>query len=306
MHMRHAVFFVLAIIAALIPAKAEHLVVSAASLRQAIANAPAGAEIYIAEGRYDLTDVKLPREVVLIGRGEVTFFSSKPVEKGILNPLPGAALRVENIRFEGAVSPDLNGAGIRHDGKDLIVYNCVFDGNENGILSTGSERGKILIAGSSFLNNGHGDGYSHGIYVVQAALLEISESRFTGTKIGHHVKSLAAITRITGSHFDDADGGASYTLDVSGGGDVTMADNVIIQTASSDNPAIINYDLSRGGDAVALRITGNHIINRHRHGVLLRNDTKLEPEIHDNEIVNEAGGRLALPKTMDAPHPLKP
>lgn len=265
---------------------------SAADLKRAVARAEPGATIEIAQGRYDLTDLKLPRDVTLVGRGEVVFFSSQPVAKGILNPLPGASLYVENITFRGAASPDENGAGVRHDGDDLTVVNCAFEDNENGILSTGSERGRIRIRGSSFLRNGFGDGYSHGIYVVRAASLDISDSTFTDTRIGHHVKSLADRTRVTGSTLDDGDGRTSYSIDVSGGGDVFIDGNVIIQSADGDNSAIINYDLTRGGEAAGLTITNNRIRNRHRNGRFLRNETDVKPTLSDNEIVNEAGGRM--------------
>ncbi|MEZ5980890.1 MAG: hypothetical protein R3C54_01115 [Parvularculaceae bacterium] len=37
--------------------------------------------------------------------------------------------------------------------------------------------------------------------------LEVYGSRFVGTKIGHHVKSLAETTIVKGNHFDDAGAG---------------------------------------------------------------------------------------------------
>lgn len=276
------------------PAIAQKLVSGAPALKHAVAMAARGETIVIAAGRYEIGDLKIPRDLNLTGRGKVIFFSSKPVAKGLLNPLPGASIRIENIAFSGAVSPDENGAGIRHDGDNLTIVNCIFEGNENGILATGSKDARIRIRGSSFLRNGFGDGYSHGIYVVRAAALEISDSKFSGTKIGHHVKSLAARTRLTNSIFDDADGRTSYAVDASKGGDVLIADNVIIQAADADNSTIINYDLSRGGKSVSLAILNNRITNRHRNGQLLRNDTELAPVMSGNEITNEGRGRLTL------------
>ncbi len=276
------------------PALAENPVTSAPALKSAIVKAKRGETISIGPGRYDLADLKISRDLKLIGQGEVVFFSSRPVEKGVLNPLPGASLHAENIIFSGAASPDENGAGIRHDGDNLTVVNCIFQDNENGILATGAEDGRIRIRGATFLHNGFGDGYSHGIYVVRAAVLDISDTRFIGTKIGHHVKSLAARTRLTNSVLDDAAGRTSYAVDVSKGGDVLIAENTIIQAADADNSTMINYDLSRGGEAVSLAIINNRIINRHRNGRFLRNATGLAPVISGNEIANEDGGRLAV------------
>lgn len=274
---------------------AQTTVAGADALKRAVANAERGETIDIAEGRYDLTDLKLARDITLIGHGEVVFFSSAPVAKGLLNPSPGVSLRVENIVFRGATSPDQNGAGVRHDGDDLTIVNCAFEDNENGVLATGAESGHIRIRGSSFLHNGFGDGYSHGIYVVHAASLEISDSKFIGTKVGHHVKSLADRTRITGSTLDDGDGRTSYSVDASRGGDVVIDGNLIIQSADGDNSTIVNYDLSRGGEATALAITNNRILNRRSNGRLLRNATDLKATLSGNEIINESGGRLDVP-----------
>jgi hypothetical protein len=273
---------------------ADITVDNAAALEQAATRAKKGETIVLAAGRYDLTDLKIPRDLTLKGDGEVVFYTSRPTEKGILNPLWDASLRVENIRFEGARAPDLNGAGIRHDGLNLTVVNCIFVANEDGILATGQDHGVITITGSAFINNGYGDGYSHAVYAASGKTLDISASRFVGTRIGHHVKSLAATTRVTGSSFDDADGKTSYAVDASRGGAVTISGNSFIQAADADNSTLFNYDQTRGGNADALVITGNRVVNRNRNGRLLRNETGVTPVISDNEITNEAGGRLAL------------
>jgi len=263
-------------------------------LRDAVDRAGKGETILIAAGRYDLTDLKLPRDVTLKGDGEVTFYSARPTEKGILNPLWDTSLRVENIKFTGARAPDLNGAGIRHDGMNLTVINCVFENNEDGILATGQDEGVITITGSKFINNGYGDGYSHALYAAGGRSLTITASSFTGTRIGHHVKTLTPETVITGSAFDDADGQTSYSIDATHGGTVRITGNSFIQAADGDNSSIINYDQTRGGVAEALIITGNRFVNRNRNGRLLRNDTDVVPLVEGNEVINEAGGRLAL------------
>lgn len=291
---RTALFAAIALIACASPAAAEIAVDSAAALEQAVQKARKGETIVIAPGRYDLTDLKLPRDVTLKGDGEVIFYTTRPTEKGILNPLWDASLRVENIRFEGARAPDLNGAGIRHDGLNLTVVNCVFEGNEDAILATGQASGVITISGSVFIDNGYGDGYSHAIYAADGHMLDITASRFAGTRIGHHVKSLAAITRVVNSSFDDADGKTSYSIDASRGGHVTIKGNSFVQAADGDNSTLINYDQTRGGNADALIITGNRIVNRNRNGRLLRNETAIVPVIEGNDIRHEAGGRFIV------------
>lgn len=276
------------------------MVSSAAALEKAVADAPAGAVIKLASGRYNIADLKIRQSMTLMGDGapeDTVLHSTAPTQKGILNPVGGVAFRVANLTLSNATSPDKNGAGIRHDGDDLTIVNCIFANNENGVLATGAPTGAITITGAGFNDSGHGDGYSHGIYVVNAASLTITDSRFSDTKIGHHVKSLAAKTHISNTDFRDGVGRASYTLDASKGGDVTFTNNRVTQSAIADNPAIINYDLTRGGDAIALRITNNEIINRHPRGRLLRNKTDLTPIIFGNRVVNQDRGFLDYKQT---------
>ena len=131
-------------------AQAQMLVDSPAGLRLALERTPEGGDVFLAPGRYDVADLKIGKTVTLKGRGDVILFSSKPVAKGLLNPLPGVSLTVENIVFTGAQSPDKNGAGIRHDGANLTIINSIFRDNENGILSTSAEDGVINISDLNF------------------------------------------------------------------------------------------------------------------------------------------------------------
>ncbi|MEZ5895153.1 MAG: right-handed parallel beta-helix repeat-containing protein [Parvularculaceae bacterium] len=265
-------------------------------LMREIARAKANSILDIPAGAYDLTDVKIAKSLTLRGAadGTTVFRSAEVTEKGILVPQSGVDLTVENITFEGARSWDRNGAGIRHEGRNLTIVNCRFINNDDGVLSTGSPAGEITITTSSFTGNGFGDGQSHAIYVVDAAKLAITESSFIGTRIGHHVKSLAAVTTISRSNFDDEHGRTSYSVDASKGGDVTIIDNTFIQAADADNSAILNYDLTRGGKAGALIISANTITNFFNGGVLLRNDTRTAPVMSGNTVLNRGGQDLRM------------
>ena len=174
------------------------------------------------------------------------------------------------------------------------IVNCRFVGNEDGVLATGDPKGVISIANSEFIDSGFGDGQSHAIYVVNAARLDVRASKFISTRIGHHIKSLADATIVRNTLLDDGHGRSSYALDVSRGGDVTVENNRIIQAANGDNYTIINYDLSRGGEAKSLVISGNEIVNHFDGGVFLRNDTKLTPTLSENRIENKGKRPLAL------------
>ena len=276
-------------------------------LRRAIGSAKSGAVVDIPAGDYDLTDLKISRSLTLRGdtSGGTVFRSAETTEKGILVPIAGVDLIVENITFSGAKSWDRNGAGIRHEGRNLTVSNCKFLGNEDGILSTGDAQGVIRILNSAFIDSGFGDGQSHGIYVSSGGRLEVSHSRFVGTRIGHHIKSLADATLVEDTVMDDAYGRSSYAIDLSRGGEAVIRNNKFIQSADADNYSIVNYDLTRGGEAKGLVIVGNEITNRFDGGVFLRNDTKLTPIMDANSIVNEGKRALAL-ISPGSPAPQKP
>lgn len=265
-------------------------------LANAIASAKSGAVIEIPAGDYDLTDQKIYRSITLKGSadGKTVLRSAAVTEKAILVPLTGVDLRVENIAFEGAKSWSRNGAGIRHEGRNLTVVNCSFTGNEDGILSTGDKNGVITIERSIFRDSGFGDGQSHAIYVDGAALVDVKDSQFISTRIGHHLKSLSKKTVVRGTTFDDGHGRGSYAIDASRGGALIAENNVFIQASDAENYAVVNYDLTRGGTADGLVLKGNKIVNRYRGGVFLRNDTKLAPVMAANQIENLGGKAMAL------------
>ncbi|MEM6413246.1 MAG: right-handed parallel beta-helix repeat-containing protein [Pseudomonadota bacterium] len=267
-------------------------------LERQIQNAADGTVIEIPAGDYDLKDVRIRKNITLRGAINGTqrpiLRSAETTDKGVLVPQVGVSLRLENLVFRNTSSWDRNGAGVRHEGLNLTIVNCLFDSNEDGILATGDPNGVITITGTKFIDNGFGDGQSHAIYVLNASKVDIRDSEFIGTRIGHHVKSLARETVLIGNLMDDAYGRASYALDASKGGLVTVKNNKIIQSVDSDNSAILNYDLTRGGAAVGFTIEGNEIINNYNGGILLRNDTRIVPIIRDNTVKNNGGRRLKM------------
>lgn len=265
-------------------------------LKRAIAAARSGATVDIPAGDYDLTDFRIAHSVTLQGDadGGTVFRSASVTEKGILVPQAGVNLTVRNITFAGAKSWDRNGAGIRHEGRNLTVENCKFIGNEDGILSTGDPDGAVAIVRSEFSDNGFGDGQSHAIYLSSGARLEVVGSHFVSTRIGHHVKSLADATVVRDTVMDDGYGKSSYAIDASRGGDVTIENNTFIQAADGENYSIVNYDLTRGGAATRLVVSGNKIVNYYDGGVFLRNDTKLAPALFENRIENKGKKPLLL------------
>ncbi len=257
-------------------------------LERQIERARSGDTINIPAGNYDLSDVTFSKDLTLVGPPDrsAVLRAANVTDKGVLVPTNGANLRVENLSFRDVTAWDRNGAGIRFEGENLTVVNCLFHSNEDGILATGDDDGVIKIINSEFVNNGFGDGQSHGIYIDGASLVQVEGSKFVGSRIGHHIKSASQRTIVVDSYFDDAHGRTSYAIDIPGAGDATIRGNTVIQSADSDNWAVFNYDTGKGGTPVSLVIEGNKIINKYDGGVLLRNDTRIEPVIRDNEVEN--------------------
>jgi len=64
--------------------------------------------------------------------------------------IKGSGAIVENIEFVGSTVADGNGAGIRQEGAGLIIRNCYFHHNQNGILTGQNPLSDILIESSEF------------------------------------------------------------------------------------------------------------------------------------------------------------
>lgn len=131
----------------------------------------------------------------------------------------GGQMDVDGFEFSGATVPDHNGAGIRLEKGTLTVRNCAFLDNENGILTSNNSELVLRIENSEFAWNGYGDGYTHNLYVGAIASLSVTGSYFHHARVGHLLKSRAAVNDIRYNRLtDEAGGHASYELEFANGG----------------------------------------------------------------------------------------
>ena len=160
-----------------------------------------------------------------------------PNGKGILIINSNATaydVTINNFAFSGAKVADHNGAGIRHQAGNLVLNNCYFHDNEDGLLS--GNLGTVTINNSEFAYNGYGDGQSHNLYVGYISSLTINNSYFHDANVGHEIKSRALSTTITNSRiYDGPTGTASYSIDLPDGGNALIQNNVIEQGPLSQN-----------------------------------------------------------------------
>lgn len=175
---------------------------------------------------------------------------------------------IDNIAFLNARVYDHNGAGIRFEEGRLIVRNCLFWNNENGILANAGKTTTVEVINSEFGYNGHGDGLSHAIYVGQAKHFKITGSYLHHSNVGHLIKSRAQSNYIAYNRITDETGGrASYEIDLPNGGAAVILGNLIQQTHQTENSTIIAYGLEGSVWPLnSLHIASNTIVNDHNHG----------------------------------------
>lgn len=180
---------------------------------------------------------------------------------------------IVNIEFRGAQVPDKNGAGIRLEKGQLVIRNCSFVNNQNGILTSDNPESRLIVIDSEFGHNGYGDGQSHNLYVGDIARLTVTGSYFHHANVGHLIKSRAAVNDIRYNRLTDEIGGrASYELEFANGGIAYVIGNIIQQGSQTENPHIISY----GAEGYKwpkneLYLVNNTLVdNRPKGGVFLR------------------------------------
>lgn len=227
------------------------------------------------------------------------------------------SLSVENITFENTVGWGHNGAGVRVQGSDLTVKNCRFINNQNGILFTSASQelpasethfaGTLLVEDSYFERNGDNVRQNaHGIYMSQGSTLTVRNSEFVNTKnTGHHIKTLAKETIVTGSTFSNRDMEITYNIDTPNGGSVLIENNIFEYYASADgddNRSMFLYGTVQSQQTKSpaqldhYKFRKNTIRNYHPNGQFLvpLDDVEAHLDACGNKIVNADGAKLRL------------
>jgi hypothetical protein len=253
----------------------------------AAAAARAGDRVEIAAGHYVDCAVWRADRLVIAGAGtDATVITGPACDGKGLFVIAGRGVVVQDLALVGAHVPDGNGAGIRAEGVDLTVLRVRFEDDENGILSGSAPASTILVRDSVFLRNGRCTfACAHGIYAGRIKRLVVEHTRFLGTREGHHIKSRALRTEITGCDIADGlDGTASYLIDIPNGGTVTIADNRLEKGPRSQNAATA---IMLGAEGVsnptpAIRIHDNIFRDDGAPTVFVRNLTQTPAVLTNN------------------------
>ncbi|HNF15561.1 MAG TPA: hypothetical protein PK453_17990, partial [Leptospiraceae bacterium] len=269
-------------------------------IEDALNSARDGDTVLIQAGTYT-ESFTVSKKLKLIGKGSVHITAPKaiPNQKAII--VSRADLTLENIELSGARVPDKNGAGIRQEKGNLTLIGCRVHNNENGILSGAVQDAELTVRKSEFYLNGHGDGYSHGIYAGKIKKLTVEDSYFHDTKVGHHIKSRAFSTEITGSTLDDGSGDASYNIDIPNGGNAVIRNNKVIQGEKNQNQTMLSYGAEGNlHSPSSILIEKNFFENHLKKGsIAVKNSTSVQAVLKDNVFKNIA-------KALDGPGTVTP
>jgi len=295
-----------------------------ATLSDAVAASNDGDTIYVQAGTYTDDFAIINTKISIIGVGGMAHFvADEPIPngKGIL--VTNTDVIVDHLAFSGAnVSAALggNGAGIRYQGGNLMVTNCYFHDNQDGLLGGAFPGGTITIDHSEFGFNGTGDGLTHDLYVGRIDTLQVTHSFLHDAIVGHELKSRADNTIIQNSRIFDLNSTASYTIDLPNGGAATITGNAIQQGPNSPNSAIISYaeEVVTPLSGSQLLIQHNTIINERTGSAIgVKNTTStVIAQILDNHFYGFAAGQIVTgpstrsgndfhpsPPPLDTSHP---
>jgi len=205
---------------------------------QAAAAAKDGDRVVIAPGQYFDCAVWRQNNLTVEGASaQDTVITDKTCQGKALFVIAGSNVTVRNLTLTRARVPSGNGAGIRAEGRNLLVERVRFIDNENGILAADQPQGEMIVRDSEFVRNGTCEqACAHGIYANRLALLRVERSTFRETRQGHHVKSRAFRTEIFDCDIGDGPTGtASYLVDVPNGGAVVVHNNRMEKGPKSEN-----------------------------------------------------------------------
>lgn len=271
----------------------------------AIAASQNGDTIQVQAGTYINDFATINDSITLEGvGGMVNMVCTEQIPNGKAILVTNGNDTINNFSFSGAqVAPaDDNGAGIRWQAGNLVLNDDYFFNNEEGLLG-GPSGGSLTINYSEFANNGVSDptaagyGYTHNLYVGNAAQVTINNSYFHGVNIGHEIKSRALNTTIENSVIEDGPSGTgSFDIDLPNGGNAVIQNNFIEKGALAQN----SVSISIGEEGVSnpttnLQFSGNTILNdlSSASSLGVRNASTAVVQIFGNRIYGLAAGQIA-------------
>lgn len=275
-------------------------------LREIVASAKDGDVVELASGQYLNWPLVIEgKRITLRGKGErpVLISTGAAAESKAMWVVRGGQVVVENIEFRGVRVPDGNGAGIRFESGHLVVKRCAFQDNEMGLLTGNNPDSTLEVYDSEFGSSPRFQGRAlhHQLYVGAIASLKVTGSRFQQGFQGHLLKSRARESRIFYNMLvDSSDGEASYELEFPNGGLAFVVGNIIGQSLTTANPALISY----GAEGPrwpqnGLYLSHNTLLNPLNNGILVQSwQQKFSPAYEEWLVNNLVIGHGSLPTPL--------
>ncbi|MFZ4288413.1 hypothetical protein [Variovorax sp. HJSM1_2] len=216
-------------------------------LREIVASAQDDDVVEIAPGQYLNWPLLIEgKRITLRGLGTRPVFASNgaATEGKALWVVRRGRVTVENIEFRGVRVASGNGAGIRFESGHLVVNRCAFIDNEMGLLTGNDADATLEVLNSEFgaAPRFQGGALHHLLYVGSIASVKVLGSHFQQGFQGHLLKSRARESRIFYNMLvDSSDGQASYELEFPNGGLAFVVGNIIGQSQTTANPALISF-----------------------------------------------------------------
>lgn len=192
--------------------------------------------------------------------------NGRSAERKAIWVIKGDDTTVEQIEFSGCRVPDQNGAGIRLEGKNLVVRHCRFYDNENGILTGANPASDVLVENSEFDHNGFGNGYSHNLYIGHVRRFTLQFCFSHDAHGGHLVKSRAESNFILYNRLmDGAVGNSSYAIDLPNGGRSIILGNIIQHGPRAETGIAVSYAEEGAKNPVQeLYVVNNTFVNERK------------------------------------------
>lgn len=259
------------------------------TIAAAVAASKDGDTVNVRAGTYMNDFATISTKITIQGvGGMVNLVATEPPPNGKAILVTNTDVTLNHLSFSGVKVVDGNGAGVRYQGGNLVIENCYFFDNQDGLLAGAAPSGSITIDESEFSHNGTGNGQTHNIYVGEVGTLTIANSYIHDAVVGHEIKSRALKTVIKNNRITDGPTGtASYSIDLPTGGNTVISGNIIEQGPNSQNPAIIHFG-AEGTPYVgsSLSISGNTILNdlSSPSATALLNQTSVTALLSNNQV----------------------
>jgi hypothetical protein len=194
---------------------------------------------------------------------------------------------IRDLTLARARVPDRNGAGIRQEGRGLVLQRVQFLNNEVGLLAATAGAGTISLSECGFEGGGiGGERPTFAVHAGAVSLLRIEHTSFKGVK-GGQINTSANRTELADNQIETGTGEEPAVAILSAGGHLVMEDNQL--SLGPNSPRLAAAVLVTGTDSPELR--RNQLLNgTGRPAVLLLDWSSNEPVLEGNLIgLGDAG-----------------